>query len=119
MLQRQLSKHVKLEDNAIHGVSIAYDLSEPWLILEGHRSCRFFTSLVLQKDFRGRTGDDFAICQSSIKLPLTDHQFSLDRSSKTEATAEDFTLRSEIEDILANITRRKARAGVLSSARRA
>lgn len=46
MLQRQLSKHVKLEDNAIHGVSIAYDLS-------------------------------------------------------------DFTLRSEIEDILANITRRK------------
>lgn len=77
------------------------------------------TSLVSQKDFGGRTGDYFAICQSSMKLPLTDHQFSLDRSSKTETTAEDFTLRSEIEDILANITRRKARAGVLSSARRA
>ena len=31
MLHRQLSKHMKLEDDAINGVSIAYDLSAPRL----------------------------------------------------------------------------------------
>lgn len=30
LLQKQISKHVDLEDGAINGVSIAYDLSVPW-----------------------------------------------------------------------------------------
>ena len=44
---------MKLEDNAIHGVSIAYDLSEPWLIgfcrrilLEGRVVERSFSLII-------------------------------------------------------------------------
>ena len=116
LLQDRLTERLHIEADAIHGVSIAYNLqargatvilSSNSVMMLNFISYNIITVLFFVHIYRGGYNSYCKIQISCGYIHMITHVIYVRRLSFIVKLPEDFKLRTEVENILSNITRQK------------